>query len=125
MREAIANGEHDVRKALIACLLVFCFETLQGYLVSVSSVSYSGLVLFYESMAKYDLPPVSCVVNKRAEGRLLEGYFLHAAAGLDLHVIFFMDTRSERIHRALILWQNRCIMQMPTTISDLREARDY
>jgi hypothetical protein len=29
-RAAIANGQNNIRKALIACLLVFCFESLQG-----------------------------------------------------------------------------------------------
>jgi hypothetical protein len=30
MRLSIASGKHDMRNALLACILVFCFESLQG-----------------------------------------------------------------------------------------------
>jgi hypothetical protein len=30
MRRAIENGEHDLRNALLACLLSFSMESLQG-----------------------------------------------------------------------------------------------
>jgi hypothetical protein len=124
MRKAIARGDYDVRKVLIACLLVFCFETLQGNFSAAISHAERGLMLFYQSVSTIE-PGASSLVLKGLGSHMLEGDLMHAYAGLDLYIIFFRDTRSEQIHRALISHQNLLISQMPTIFSDLEEARRF
>jgi len=51
MRKAIENRRHDIRTALVACLLVFCFESLQGNPNAAVSNTQSGLTLLMEYMA--------------------------------------------------------------------------
>ncbi|KAE9363317.1 hypothetical protein N431DRAFT_357255 [Stipitochalara longipes BDJ] len=118
MRKAIARGDCDVRKVLIACLLIFCFETLQGNFSAAISHAERGLMLFYQSVSTIELGGPS-------PAQMLEGDLMHAYAGLDLYIVFFRDTRSEEIHRALISHQNLLISQMPTVFSDLEEARKF
>lgn len=128
MRRAILRRDHDVRKMLIACLLVFCFETLQGNFLSAISHAERGLMLFIQAMSDPSIcrpSPAPSAATKAVERNMLEGDLMHAYAGLDLHIMYFRDTRSEEMHRALIVHQNRQILQMPTTIEDTKEARKY
>ena len=125
MRQAIKNGEQDFRKALIACLLVFCFESLQGNLDSAAAHAESGLMLFYQFILKYKPTLVPYTPIKNLEKNILDGDLMHAYAGLDLHVMFYKDTRPLSIHRTIIAHLNMHIQRMPTKILDSREARDY
>jgi hypothetical protein len=50
MRDAIAEGEKDMRKALLACILVFCFETLSGKPGAAIANVASGLTLLQQWM---------------------------------------------------------------------------
>lgn len=47
MRTAIANWEHDMSKSLIACILVFCFESLLGMIGSAVTNAESGLMFLH------------------------------------------------------------------------------
>ena len=125
MREAIKNGEQDFRKALIACLLVFCFESLQGNLGSAVANAASGLMLFYQFVSKYKPTLIPYAPPKELEKNILDGDLKHAYAGLDLHVLYYKDTRPLSIHRTFITHLNMHIHSMPTTIPDSGEARDY
>lgn len=125
MRQAIKERDHDIRKALIACLLVFCFESLQGNLELAVSHAESGLMLFYQFVSKYEPEPTPYTPIKILEKRMLEGDLIHAYAGLDLHVMFFRDTRPEWIHRKFVTHLNTRIERMPLMIQDAREAREY
>ena len=124
MRKAIARGDYDVRKVLIACLLIFCFETLQGNFSAAISHAERGLMLFYQSVSTIE-SSASSSASSSLGSQMLEGDLMHAYAGLDLYIVFFRDTRSEKIHRALISHQNLLISQMPTIFSDLEEARRF
>ena len=45
IRGAIAEGQSNLRKALVSCLLVFCFESIQGNKLSAAMQAKSGLSL--------------------------------------------------------------------------------
>lgn len=52
MRNAIAQKKHDMRHALLACLLIYCVETLQGNPATGTRHARSGLNLLHEWMSK-------------------------------------------------------------------------
>jgi hypothetical protein len=81
MKDAIASGQHDLRKALVACLLIFCFEGLLGNQASAAAHAESGLNLLY-SWTNSNNPPGQ--TNKPLGDRVLEKNFIEAFTALDL-----------------------------------------
>ncbi|KAE9367256.1 hypothetical protein N431DRAFT_495541 [Stipitochalara longipes BDJ] len=81
MRDAIFKGKYDLRNALLACLLVFCFESLHGDTKSTVNHVASGLALLQEWMAE-----------------CLDAEILYAFAGLDVQGLFFMGALSAAQH---------------------------
>ena len=121
MQGAIAGGRHNIRYALIACLLVFCFESMLGDPTSAARNARSGLGLLAEYMASRggssSPPGQSCG---------LETDILQAFAALDLHVLFFLDTRSESQHAGLVEQLLGCVRDgMPRRFGDLEGSRDF
>lgn len=107
MRDAIAKGKHDIRNALIACLLVFCFESLQGDPTSAAKNARSGLVLLEEWMterfiARPDFDYLAVQQGKMGGFYGLETDILQAFAALDIQVLFYLDTRTDRQHIDLV-----------------------
>jgi hypothetical protein len=81
MKDAIASGQHDLRKALVACLLVFCFEGLLGNQVSAAAHAESGLNLLY-CWTNSNNPPKQ--TKKPLGDRVLENNVIEAFTALDL-----------------------------------------
>ena len=118
------HGSYDTRNVLIACL-VFCFETLQGNLASAISHAEKGLMLFYESVRPCHQSPTITAATKHLERQMNEGDLVHGCAGLDLYIMFWRDTRSEELHRAIVTMQNAQIAQMPRGNMDMTVARGF
>lgn len=122
MRKAIEVGQHDLRTAMIACLLAFLFETIQGRQGPASAIATSGLGLFQDYISGYSnrsgtLPsPSYCA---------LEDDLLQAITNLDLHVASFLDQRPLAIHQRVIDDTAVAIFRMPSKFTDLVEARNY
>lgn len=53
IRAAISDGKRNMRHALIACLLVYCFESLQGDATSAARNARAGLKFLEEWMTSY------------------------------------------------------------------------
>ncbi|KEF61484.1 uncharacterized protein A1O9_03050 [Exophiala aquamarina CBS 119918] len=128
MRAAIANGEHDMRKALIACILVFCFESLQGRLGLAVMHAQSGLMLLHQWIKVHLVPQVLHVPPFMSKQWRLYGIdedILDAFSALDLHVLFFVDKRSTLVRKCLITAGNTHIQEMPLKFDSLQEARVF
>jgi hypothetical protein len=131
MRNAIAQRNHDIRNALIACLLVFCFESLQGDPTSAAKNARSGLVLLQEYMTERFVSRPDFDFLAVQQGKLgsfygLETDLLHAFAALDIQVLFYVDTRTESQHLAfveqfLLAIRNR----MPESFDSLQKCRNF
>lgn len=129
MRDAIANGKHNIRNALLACLLVFCFESLQGDPTSAAKNARSGLVLLAEWMSQRSgpNPDFDFLAAQQKTGGFygLETELLQAFAALDIQVLFFIDTRSETQHMAFV---NQFLLaikhRMPSRFEGLEQSRD-
>jgi hypothetical protein len=118
IKRATDQGKQDLRTILIACLLVFCFETLQGLQGSACALASSGLTLFYKTRGDD-----STIIYNPDEQ--LEEDLLQALVGLDLHVLLFLDNRPLFKHQAAIDGINKTLAQMPSNFQNLSEARTF
>lgn len=122
MRDAIARGKHNLRNALIACLLVFIFEGMLGNQAAAAMHAESGLNLLFQS-AIGDSPGKSWQGQKSATHQRFEEDLLLAFSALDLQVLLFMDRRSKTIHEQMKIFQTKIIGTMPAEFKSLDEAR--
>jgi hypothetical protein len=125
MREAIANGQHDLRKALVACLLVFCFEGMLGNQASASLHAESGLMLLHQWSTNKNPSGKPWVTEKAWKDQLLEGDLLEAFTALDSQVLIFMDHRTAVVHEKIKSSQTRLIATMPPEIYNFDLARQF
>lgn len=123
MRRAIENQRRDIRTALVACLLVFCFESLQGNLNAAVSNAQSGLTLMYEYIVAKS---PYCGMSYRSPSYLgIEQDILNAFSGLDVQVLLFLDTRTADVHRAVISRLEFTVAKMPQEFENLEEAMSF
>ncbi|PVH69614.1 hypothetical protein DL98DRAFT_522093 [Cadophora sp. DSE1049] len=125
MRAAIANGEHDIRKALIACILVFCFESLQGRLGPAVMHAQSGLMLLHQWVKVHLVPQVPPFMSQQWRRYGIDEDIMDAFSALDLHVLFFLDRRPMVVRKCLITAGNTHIQKMPAKFDSLQEARFF
>lgn len=125
MRNAILKGKYNLRNALLACLLVFCFESLHGDAKSTANHVASGLALLQEWMADRTISKSVAVPRSgRFEG--LDVEILHAFAGLDVQALFFKGAPSATQHlRFLEQFSDTVKTQMPSTFETLEDVKAY
>jgi len=114
MRKALELGKHNVRDALIACLLAFCFETLQGRQGPACALASSGMELFYKWRDENES-------SKSSTARqALEDDLIYAFGSLDLQVLLFLDQRPLDLHQKAINKYNQALRLMPLKFSSLK-----
>ena len=124
MRDAIATGKHNMRNALIACLLVFIFEGMLGNQAAAAVHAESGLNLLFQS-AITNKPGQSWETRKAATHQYYEEDLLMAFSALDLQVLLFIDRRSKDTHEQMKAFQTRVIGTLPAKFKSLHEARHF
>lgn len=87
MRKAIDSGEHDLRNAMLACLLFFSIENLQGRQSPACSLASSGVALFHDWIGK---DKAGLTTRSSSNEHVIENDLVQAFAGLDIHVAFFL-----------------------------------
>ncbi|KAL2065882.1 hypothetical protein VTL71DRAFT_3552 [Oculimacula yallundae] len=125
MREAIAAGQHDLRKALIACLLVFCFEGMLGNQAAAAIHAQRGLMLLHHWTAGNNPSGTPLKTEKIWRDRLFEEDLLEAFNALDSQVLLFIDTREKAVHGQIKTRQNSMIQNMPGTFKSLSLSRQF
>jgi Fungal specific transcription factor domain len=124
MRDAIARGKHDLRNALIACLLVFTFEGMLGNQAAAAVHAESGLNLLFNS-AIGNNPGLTWEAKKASTHQHFEDDLLEAFNALDLQLLLFMDKRSKTIHEQMKMFQTSIIETMPADFTSLDQARHF
>jgi hypothetical protein len=124
IRNVLCSGWEDGRNALIACLLVFCFESLQGHQAAATMHAGSLVSLFFNwrwaSEGTRDNTPGVCAHGIQIE----EG--LHVAfSELDLQALLFLDQRSTTMHRQIKEDVNITIGLMPGQFETMHQCRAY
>jgi hypothetical protein len=122
MRRSIENGEHDLRNAMLACLLSFSIESLQGRQSPACILASSGVALFHEWIGEN---PAGLTTCSSPNEHVIENDLVQAFAGLDIHVAFFLDTRPLELHQRVIDDTALILLSMPSSFRTLCEARTY
>jgi hypothetical protein len=122
MRRAVELGEHDLRNTLIACLLTFSFESLQGRQNPACSLASSGVALFHNWISEYTAGLTTCASPNE---HMIENDLVQAFVGLDIHVTFFLDRRPLSLHQRVIDDTAGILLSMPSSFKTLCEARTY
>ncbi|KAL3427745.1 hypothetical protein PVAG01_01254 [Phlyctema vagabunda] len=126
MRKALINAETHLRKTLIGCLLVICFEAMQGNYFLAMMQALSGLNILEDwKMRKRKKS------RKELEGiispapNIVEDDLVQAFAGIDLQIINYVDPRPDETHEILKDEGTETINNMPDSFSSLEETRLY
>lgn len=127
MRKAISKDPDDPRQALMACLLVFCFESFQGHQASASIHASGGLELVSRLR---DIPRTRWQTPGEESGgshlsSAMDDDLYTAYAGLDIQALLFIDTRSPTAHAKLKDRMTIEVEQMPVSFNDVHEAAAF
>jgi len=125
MRSTLTNGEQHLRKALIGCLLVFCFEGFQGYPKQALIHVISGYHLLQSWMIKKSFslvlpnstPPVTSLIEKElmdAFNRLYTNAVTVTGDLCSAEAYVLENASGEKV-----------IQNMPQTFADFSEAHRY
>ena len=118
MRTALSDGQQNLRRTLIACLLVFCFETYMGNQVAAITHAQSGISLLHQwkspKRTAHIQSPALCVI---------EDDLVQAFTRLDLQVSILLDVRSLAFHQMIKEDCFTTLQEMPTSFKTLDEAR--
>ena len=123
MRQAINEGRTNMRNALFACLLIFCFENMSGKPAAAAANAISGLVLVYDMLCKTKDRSAPDWIKRQLEHHHIEDDLQSTVVGLDLHVIFIMNDKVEAFNEIYIAGSDFAITSMPEKILDLKIAR--
>jgi len=68
---------------------------------------------------------ISFFLSREWQHQQIEEDIMSALAGVDIHVLFFMDTRPIAVHRFMIEGANKAVARMPRVFSSLKLARNF
>jgi hypothetical protein len=123
MREAINKIKEEMKNALFACFLVFCFENMSR---SSRCQRISGLMVLRDLITKTE---GNFPLNFRRKGCREQHNPEHdvklALVGLDLHVVFFVDRSPEAFHQISIESFSSAISSMPEELRSLQSAMQF
>lgn len=127
MRKALSVSEEEieVRKALIGCLLVFCFESFQGNQELAISHAKSGYQLLQHWLASKLSRFARAKRFSSLEPTIIEEDLLYAMYRLDIQIMTVDTSRSIELHSKAKTDGASVITHMPKTFSDLNEAHRY
>lgn len=146
-KELTSNSNHEgstqqmkdskLRLALIACLLVVCFEGLQGNYFYALQHASSGYSLLHDWLSEQqDLGPTpsssSDTTLTRAKPGLgspqpdiIEDELINAFSRLDLQIMTYVDARPASLHARLKHEGTTTIANIPSIFTTVTEARLY
>lgn len=123
MRQTLNGSSYNPRKALIACLLVYSIESIQGHLATAAAHAASGENLLYDVMLDKNtdsLQPLSCQQDPTIDDDLCRAF-----SDLDLQALCVIDRRSSKLHERRTRDLNHLLLSMPSSFSSLKECHDW
>jgi hypothetical protein len=127
MRKALAlsKTENSIRKVLICCLLVFCFEVFQGNHDLAMSHAKSGYKLLQDWLATKSIYSSHAEGISYAEHTVIEEDIARAFNRLDLQITTYTDSNPFEVHHFSSKDGSSMVARMPAVFSDLGEANRY
>ena len=123
MQATLSDGRDPLRKTLLACLLIFCFETFCGNQTSALLHAQSGIDFLRKWQPNQHTSAMAGVQSP--EPSLIEDELVQAFARLDLQIVTVMDMRPLELHRSLKKDCFKAIKQMPYLFTTIDEARKW
>jgi hypothetical protein len=120
-----SNNESGIRKALIGCLLVFCFESFQGNRELALSHAKSGCQLLEDWLSRKSALCSRTEALSSPEPTIIEDDLLHAFYRLDLQVMTIDASQPVELHAKARRDGDNAVAHMPPAFSDLNEAQRY
>lgn len=120
---AISRGERDINKILLACILLFCFQTMSGNAASAVANATSGMMLLLQWIQTHPNQSAEFFLNNEWQEQPIDEDLMLALAGLDMQVLFFLDNRPEPVHLFMVEEANKIIPLMPDSFLSLKAAR--
>ena len=125
MQSAICQRQGDTRQILLICVLVFCFEAMQGRQQVACQNAASGLRAVYEMLAATPSNDTSRKTRTRNYLESIDEDLACAEACLDAQLVQFIDPRSELEHRRFLDQLNPVIKTMPQSFETIKEAMSF
>ncbi|CZR56639.1 uncharacterized protein PAC_06528 [Phialocephala subalpina] len=129
MRAKLSTRERSLRTMLVGCLLIVCFEAVQGNYIQSLTHAIGGHSVLQNWLAS---KKHSGSIVSQKEGivspaeDVLESDLVQAFARMDLQVMkYSVDPRATDVHQKLRLEGSDAITGMPTTFINTGEARTY
>jgi len=122
MRASLTGRPDDIRKAVIGCLLIFCFETLQAneLVASIHASQLMSLVQHTQRGSNTGNRPTLSYASLQ-----LEEEFYGALSGLDIQNLLYLDGRPRDIHTKYKEELNAALTNLPERFVAIKESRDY
>jgi hypothetical protein len=126
MRTSLTQtANNSPRRALIACLLVCCFESLSGHHFNTLGHAKSGHQLMRDWVGRFPEPQRQWDGMASPAPELVEDELIQAFTRLDNQVVTFFDSRSPEVHAELKDFGTSSIEKMPGVFSTIDEAQQY
>jgi len=127
MRLLISKEKPDIRRTLLGCLVIACFEALHGNFPSAIAQVQSGLALLEEwqfrnqsNSKEQELLGISSTLPNTIEDELHQ-----ALCRLDIQLLSFVDIRPFETHKRMRQYGFASLNNMPSRFQTLRDARIY
>ena len=125
MRERLSNEEENLRIVLIGCLMVVCFEGLQGNSFQALEHAVAGHKLLQGWLARRSYSQSRKEGIASPEELTVEDDLVQAFSRLDLQVMTYVDPRPLDVHKSLKNEGDETMRQMPWMFENVDEARLY
>ncbi|KAK0109647.1 hypothetical protein ONS95_002328 [Cadophora gregata] len=132
MRENLVAGEKGLNHALIACLLVVCFECIQGNYFSALTHSVSGHKIFKDWLNSKNK---QLITESSSSGPMhqpkghfnivVEDELVAVFSRMDLQIMSYIDPRPASIHMEMKNEGEESVQNMPDRFTDIHESRVY
>jgi hypothetical protein len=124
LRLSELDYEEGTRKALLACLLICCFEGLLGNTFASLKHAESGNKMMRKWIKKHGSNHRKAGITSPAP-LVIEPEIVQAYLRIDEQVTTFRGTRDDEEHESIIEETNDTVAGMPTMFSSNSEARQY
>jgi hypothetical protein len=121
MRAAASDGKQSLRTALLASMLVICFETYQGDYQAALNQIRIGLDL----MTSWQQSKPRLLCSSAGTSETLEDELCEAFDRLDTQAMTFVDRRPMSAHEQLMKYYEDELPSMPEVFPSIRSARFY
>lgn len=125
MREAIAGPKDNIRGAILACLLIVCFETFQGSNEKVQIQITNGIRLLHEWQTKQNQDIMDVTRLGSPAPDVVEDVLYFALCRLDIKTMLAFDGKPAHYHLSMALEDAKAIQAMPHVYTNLDEAEGY